>query len=144
MSWSNCSRCGKAYTRISGGREICTLCLKEEEDNYSKIFHFLSSRPGATAQEISQETGVDLKEIYCYVRENRLRLVKTDTGFTCEACGIPISHGKICEICNKKLSEEIKKDINKNIQKAQKRPENPNKSTDPNYLKNYRDNINRN
>lgn len=54
--------------------------MKQEDDNYHKIFHYLSTRPAATAQEIAQDTDIDVKEIYRYVRENRLRLVKGDTG----------------------------------------------------------------
>lgn len=113
MSWANCTKCGKVFNQVPGGRDICLICIKEEENNYTKIFHFLSTRPSATAQEISQETGIDIKEIFRYVRENRLRLVKVDTGLYCESCGIPISQGKMCEKCIKTLSEELKNDIDK-------------------------------
>lgn len=113
MSWANCSRCGKVYNQVPGGRDICLVCIKEEENNYTKIFHYLSTRPSATAQEISQETGVDLKEIFRYVRENRLMLVKVDTGLFCETCGIPISQGKMCEKCIKMLSDDLKNDLDK-------------------------------
>jgi flagellar operon protein (TIGR03826 family) len=137
MSWENCSRCGKAYTRIAGSRDICPNCAKEEDDNYTKIFHFLSTRPSATAQEIAQETGIDIKEIYRYVRENRLRLVKADTGIVCESCGIPIAQGKICDKCRRVLSEEIKNDVDKTKEEKKKEPAKEDKR-DPKYLKNYR------
>lgn len=113
MKLANCSRCGRVYTSVPGGRELCPACIKEEDDNYLKIFRFLSTRPAATAQEIAQETGIDVKEIYRYVRENRLRLVKEDTGLTCESCGIPIAQGKICDKCRQKLAEDLKSDMDK-------------------------------
>jgi flagellar operon protein (TIGR03826 family) len=138
MSLANCSRCGKAYLSVPGGKDICPACIKEEDDNYLKIFHYLSTRPSATAQEIAQATEVDIKEIYRYVRENRLRLVQTDTGLQCESCGMPISQGKICENCRKQLSEEIKSDIEKFKQNSPKRPISGDGSRDPKHLKERR------
>lgn len=137
MSLANCSRCGKVFSRVPGGRDICPACVKEEDNNYLKIFHYLSTRPSATAQEIAQATEVDIKEIYRYVRENRLRLVQGDTGLRCESCGIPISQGKLCENCAKTLSEEIKSDLEKFRQNKQKTA--PNDAIrDPKYLKDRR------
>jgi flagellar operon protein (TIGR03826 family) len=137
VNLANCSRCGKVFSTVPGGRDICPACLKEEDSNYLKVFHFFSTRPSATAQEIAQETGVDIKEIYRYVRENRLKLVKMDTGLYCEGCGIPISQGKICEKCRQKLSEEIKSDIDKFKQiHHQSSPKDP--TRDPKHLKDRR------
>jgi predicted amidophosphoribosyltransferase len=141
MNLVNCSRCGKVCSPVPGGRDLCPACIKEEDDNYSKIFHFLSIRPAATAQEIAQETSIDIKEIFRYVRENRLRLVKGDTGLFCESCDIPIAQGKICDKCRQKLSEEIKSDIDKFKHGAKKEdPKRPDSGSppDPRYLKNRR------
>ncbi|HEY5039496.1 MAG TPA: MerR family transcriptional regulator [bacterium] len=138
MSLANCSRCGKVYLQVSGGREICPACIKEEENNYLKIFHYMSALPSATAQEIAQATEVDIKEIYRYVRENRLRLVKSDTGLFCESCGVPISQGKVCEKCRNKLSEEIRNDINKNKHARSTPPSKSQKTNGPKYLKDRR------
>ena len=98
----------------------------------------MTTRPAATAQEIAEGTGDDLMEIYRYVRENRLRLVKTDTGIRCESCGSPISQGKICEKCRQKLSLELKEDVDKFKQNMAKNNTKPTPSRDPKYLKNYR------
>lgn len=137
MSLANCSRCGRVFSHIPGGKDVCPACIKEEDSNYLKIFHYLSTRPSATAQEIAQATEVDIKEIYRYVRENRLRLVQGDTGLQCESCGIPISLGKLCENCAKMLSEEIKSDIEKFRQNKQKPAQNG-VVRDPKYLKDRR------
>lgn len=144
MNWANCSRCGRAFTRITGGRDLCQSCVREEEDNYTLVFRYLSTRPAATAQEIARETGVDIKEIYRYVRENRLQLVKNDTGLFCEGCGIAISQGKMCEKCFQKLASEIQNDIVKAKENRKEPAKNSPKShsrklkKDPKYLKNYR------
>jgi flagellar operon protein (TIGR03826 family) len=138
MSLANCSRCGKVFTFFSGSRDICQACIKEEDDNYLKIFHYLSTRPGATASEIAQATEVDIKEIYRYVRENRLRLVKIDNGLNCESCGMPISQGKICDKCRQKLSDEMKGEIDKMRQTKPKDPPLGREPRDPKYLKDRR------
>ncbi len=138
MSLANCSRCGKVFSFLPGSRDVCQSCIKEEDDNYLKIFHFLSTRPSATASEISQATEVDIKEIYRYVRENRLRLVKIDTGLCCESCGIPISQGKICDECRQKLSNEMKGEIDKIKQYKSKQTLSNKSPRDPKYLKDRR------
>ena len=137
MSLANCSRCGKVFSLVPGGKDVCPACIREEDSNYLKIFHYLSTRPSATAQEIAQATEVDIKEIYRYVRENRLRLVQGDTGLSCESCGIPISQGKLCENCAKTLSEEIKNDIEKFKQNKPKMSPKAN-NRDPKHLKERR------
>ncbi len=143
MTWANCSRCGKAYTQMTVGMNICQICAKEEDDNFTLVFRYLSTRPAATAQEIAQETGVDIKEIYKYVRENRLRLVKNDAGFFCEGCGVPISQGKRCEKCFRKLTIEFRNDITKTMENRKNSSENHSFSSrdpqkGPKYLKKYR------
>jgi flagellar operon protein (TIGR03826 family) len=137
MSLANCSRCGKVFPFVPGGKDICQACIKEEDDNYLKVFHFLSTQPSATAQEIAQATEVDIKEIYRYVRENRLQLVKIDTGLYCESCGIPITQGKMCENCVKQLSAEIQSDIDK-FKQTRKKIIKKEEINDPKYLKERR------
>lgn len=113
MSLSNCPRCGRVYMQVPGGTHLCQACIQKEEEDFKKVFQFFTEKPSATAQEISAETGVDLKEIFRFARENRLQLVKVDSTLHCEKCGAPIRGGKICDNCRKKLSEEIKTDIDK-------------------------------
>ena len=138
MSLANCSRCGKVFPLFPGSKDVCQSCVKEEDDNYLKIFHYLSTRPGATASEIAQSTEVDIKEIYRYVRENRLRLVKIEAGLNCESCGIPISQGKICDKCRQKLAEEMKGEIDKIRQHKAKEHGQNQEPRDPKYLKERR------
>jgi flagellar operon protein (TIGR03826 family) len=139
MNLANCSKCGKVYSPVSQDRTLCPACVKEEQDNFLKVFHFLASQPSATAQEIAQGTGVELTEIYRYVRENRLRLVKTDTGLRCETCGVPISQGKMCDNCRQKLSAQFKNDVDKFKQDRLKILPKAPELRDPKYLKKYRD-----
>jgi len=103
---------------------LCQSCLQKEEEEYKKVFQFMTSRPSATAQEIAAETQVDLKDILRFVRENRLQLVKSDPSLKCENCGNSILVGKICANCRKKLGENLKKDIDKMKRDIHKTTEN--------------------
>jgi predicted amidophosphoribosyltransferase len=113
VNLSNCSCCGRVFTRSPGGSDVCPACVKENDDNYHKIFEFFSRKPTSSAQEIADETGIDIKEIYRYVRENRLQLAKADGVVTCETCGIPIVTGEICDSCRGKLAQELRENIEK-------------------------------
>ncbi len=139
MNLSNCSRCGRVFSRSPGGSDICPACIKENDDNYHKIFEFFSRKPASSAQEIADETGIDIKEIYRYVRENRLRLARTDGVVICETCGSPIVTGKICDSCRSKLALELKENIEKYKLNRQK-PTNSFKKDgrDPKHLKDRR------
>jgi protein-arginine kinase activator protein McsA len=117
MNLTNCSRCGRIFDNYSKNNEFCPSCLKITEENYRKIFEFFDAQPSATAQEISEATGVEVKEIYRFVRENRLRLAKVDTGLKCERCGGPILGGKLggkfCEKCRSEFASDILKNAQK-------------------------------
>lgn len=108
MKLANCSICGKAFIRTSGGRDTCLPCAREEEENYSRIFGFFAVNPASTAKEISEVTGIDLEIILRYARENRLRFVKADNTIHCEACGEIIPCGKWCENCRGRLLGEVR------------------------------------
>lgn len=139
MNLSNCSRCGRVFARPPGASEICPSCVKENDDNYHKIFEFFSREPSATAQEIANETGIDIKEIYRYVRENRLKLLHSDGVVVCEACGCPIVVGKICDDCRFKLTQELKENLEKRRLERPKSPHSRNQETrDPKHLKDRR------
>ena len=138
MSLANCSRCGRVFTVVKGGRDICPACVKEEDEHYLKVFHYLSERPAATAQEIAQATEIDIKEILRFVREKRLRLVQIDTGLNCESCGIPITQGRFCEKCLQSLATELKNDLDKTRQQRKADISSKKGDADPKYLKERR------
>lgn len=137
MKLANCSRCGRVFSFVPGTRDICPACIQLEDDHFLKVFHFLTQQPSATAPEIAEATGIDIKEILRFVRENRLRLVRMDPSLTCESCGNPISQGKICDNCAGKLSAEMRQEVTKTKQNPPKTgPAEP--SRDPKYLKDRR------
>jgi hypothetical protein len=117
MNLKNCSQCGCMFTPSLRGNEFCPDCLKQSEENYRKVFEYFKAEPEATAQQISDATGVDVKEIYRFVRENRMRSVKVNTGRICGKCGRPIYggklSGKVCDKCRVQTALDTRKDIHK-------------------------------
>ena len=117
MNLSNCSRCNRVFSKNVAGEEVCSACLKESEVSYRKIFDYFTSRPAATAKEIAEGTGVDIKEIHRFVRERRLQLAKVQQTASCEKCGGPIFggrfSGKLCDNCREKIATDLKKDFQK-------------------------------
>ncbi|HTA77652.1 MAG TPA: hypothetical protein VK791_10875 [bacterium] len=117
MNIGKCIRCGGMFAISTNGSEVCPTCARESEENYRKIFAYFASRPTATAEEISADTGIDVLEIARFVREKRLRTVKTDTGRNCQNCGAAIYggklSGKLCEKCRAALGSELQKNTMK-------------------------------
>ncbi len=117
MNLKNCSQCGRMFTPSLRGSEFCPDCLKQSEENYRKVFEYFNAEPAATAQQISDATGVDVKEIHRFVRENRLRSVKVNTGRICGKCSRPIYGGKLsgrlCDKCRVQSATDTRKDIQK-------------------------------
>lgn len=124
MNIGKCIRCGGMFAISTNGSEVCPTCARESEENYRKIFSYFANRPTATAEEISVDTGIDVIEIARFVREKRLRTVKTDTGRNCQNCGAAIYGGKLsgrlCEKCRGILGSDSQNNGSKNRSSASK------------------------
>ncbi len=102
----NCPKCGKLFSNDI--RPICDLCFKEEEEMFDKVRDFIKSNDSCTMAQVSEETGVSAKKIIKYIKEGRIEISKGMSGeIKCEACDKPISTGKYCEMCAKKISDEV-------------------------------------
>jgi flagellar operon protein (TIGR03826 family) len=103
----NCRRCKRIFMYV-GGPQICEDCKKQEEEKYEKVRLFLKDFPGATIQEVSQETEVETKLIYKFLKEGRLEISSTSPiALLCEQCGRRINSGRFCIDCSKKLANEM-------------------------------------
>lgn len=106
MNLKNCPHCGKVFADNSS-HKICPTCRQQEEENFMKVKEYLWDNPGATIDEVSQETGVERELIVKFVKEDRLSAEGIDFDFSleCERCGISITHGHYCKKCQQKLVE---------------------------------------
>ncbi len=118
----NCRRCRKIFMYSGTGPKICESCKKLEEEEFEKVRAFVREFPGATAQEVSRETGVPTQLIYRFLKEGRLEVSETSPiALQCENCGVRIKSGRFCVNCSKKLAADMirmGKTLNEAIQRS--------------------------
>ncbi|WP_159885428.1 TIGR03826 family flagellar region protein [Paenibacillus puerhi] len=105
LNVANCNRCGKVYMKNNYG--LCPACIKGIEAEYEKCLNFLRDHRQCTIQELSDETGVEMKQIMKFIREGRISIKNNpNMAYSCEACAAPIREGNICEPCRTRLMKE--------------------------------------
>lgn len=72
-----CQRCHKLLTYSYGSPSLCPECIDKDKDDYSKVKEYIQSHANTTVFEVSQVTGVNLKVIMQFVREDRVQIVDT-------------------------------------------------------------------
>lgn len=98
MELRNCPNCGKLFVYVT--KNLCPACAKKDEENFRNVKDYLYDNPGATIDEVSEETGVDTKKILEYLKEGRLILKQNNASIlSCESCGKPILTGRFCKNC---------------------------------------------
>lgn len=106
LNVENCKRCGKIYIKNNFG--MCSSCVKDIETEYEKCLQFLRENRTCTIQELSDGTGVDMKQIVKFIREGRIS-IKDNPNMTyeCDICGTPIRKNNICDNCRTRLVKDI-------------------------------------
>jgi len=108
LNIANCPRCGKIYSR--GIRDVCNSCHKEIEQEYEKCVEYLKENRGATIYEVSDATGVTVRQITKFIREGRISMVGTpNLSYPCESCGTLIRQGNLCDECRTRLTKQVRK-----------------------------------
>jgi len=108
LNIANCPRCGKIYNR--GISDVCFSCQKEIEQEYERCVQFLRDNRGATIYEVSDATGVSVRQITKFIREGRISMMGTpNLSYPCESCGTLIRQGHICDDCRARLTKQVKR-----------------------------------
>ncbi len=112
MSIINCPKCGRLFSNEIGA--ICKSCFDEEEKIFEEVRLYIKEHPDSRMGEVSDATGVSAKKIIRYIKEGRLEISKGMVGeVKCDSCGKPITTGKFCSDCIKKISNDVKDTIRK-------------------------------
>jgi flagellar operon protein (TIGR03826 family) len=107
LDFRYCSRCGRLFARTISS--TCPSCLKEIEEEYQRCYHYLREHKGCTLQELSEETGVSIRQITKFIHEGRISLSDApNLGYPCDSCGKLIREHRLCAECRDKLSKEMK------------------------------------
>lgn len=73
-----CQRCHKLLTYSYGGlTSLCTECISKDKEDYRTVKEYIQSHTNTTVFEVSQVTGVSLKVIMQFVREDRVQVIDT-------------------------------------------------------------------
>lgn len=102
MNIANCPRCGKVYAK--GFNEVCPACTKEIDKEYELCSNYLRENRGAAITELSDATGVSIRQITKFIREGRISMMDApNMSYPCESCGILIQANNLCDNCRKRL-----------------------------------------
>ena len=108
MGIINCKKCGRIFAE--DGFDFCPICRNNEDEIFKKVKDYLYEYPGASIQQVSEETGVGTKKILKFLREGKLE-IKDDSPnliLDCERCGKPIKTGRFCDKCVVEMQKEFK------------------------------------
>lgn len=119
MNVANCPRCGKIY--VKGFAEMCPNCLKDLEQQYEKCLKYLRENKGITINDLSEATGVAIKQITKFIRDGRISIMHApNMSYPCEVCGTLIRENTICESCRSKLVKDVRNNAEDEKRKQEK------------------------
>lgn len=106
MNLANCPRCGKLFA--NNFRDICPSCIREIEEEYEKCLKYLREEKLATIQDVSDGTGVSIRQITKFIREGRISIANNpNLMYPCEVCGVLIREGNMCDSCRSRLTRDL-------------------------------------
>ena len=118
MELRNCAGCDRPF--LYAGNELCPDCLRKEQKEFEKVYHYLRDNPNASIHQLCEDTGVDEKLVLKFLRQGRLQLAEASYLLQCEFCGQPITTGRICLECARSIQGSI---ASSGVKKEQQTPE---------------------
>ncbi|MUT65022.1 TIGR03826 family flagellar region protein [Paenibacillus sp. NEAU-GSW1] len=104
----NCPRCGRIFAKHF--RDVCPSCLKDIDKEYELCSTYLRENKGAIITELSESTGVSIRQITKFVREGRISLLNApNLSYPCEVCGTLIRESNLCDNCRTRFQKDAKK-----------------------------------
>ncbi|MHA6481287.1 TIGR03826 family flagellar region protein [Paenibacillus sp. strain BS8-2] len=105
MNLDNCPRCGKLFAK--NFRDVCPVCIRDIDKEYQLCSDYLRQYKGAMIGELSDQTGVSIKQITKFIREGRISMVNApNLSYPCESCGTLIRESHICDECRARLVKD--------------------------------------
>lgn len=106
MNIDNCPRCGRLFVKNPMG--ICQPCIKELEHQYEICVNYLREHRGTNIQELSDATGISIREITRFIREGRISIANApNMMYPCEVCGTLIRESHMCDNCRNRLRKDL-------------------------------------
>ncbi|OMF35840.1 flagellar protein [Paenibacillus sp. FSL H8-0548] len=107
MNLDNCPRCGKLFAKHF--RDVCPSCLREIDNEYQLCADYLREFKGSIITEVSEATGVSIKQITKFIREGRISIINApNMSYPCESCGTLIREHHLCDECRNRIDKDKK------------------------------------
>ena len=108
MDVRNCRRCRKIFN-YSMGPIYCMQCRQAMEEEFQVVKKYVQDNPGSDIRMVSEACDIDPAQIKQWVREERLYFTEgSNTGISCEHCGMMIQTGRFCERCKAEMSNSFR------------------------------------
>ena len=119
MGLANCKECGKIYMETAAG--LCPDCYRAEEENELAVSRYLRDHPRSSVSDIHEATGVPEKTILKMIKKGRITGAD-NIAYPCETCGRPITEGRVCQECGRRVLDQIKGEPKPAAQYQPRRP----------------------
>lgn len=107
MNLDNCPRCGKLFAK--NFRDVCPVCIRDIDAEYLLCANYLREFKGSIITEVSDATGVSVKQITKFIREGRISIVNAhNMSYPCESCGTLIREHHLCDSCRQRIEKDKK------------------------------------
>lgn len=111
MNVRNCRRCRKIFN-YSMGPIYCMPCKQELEKEFQIVKKYVQENPGSDIRMVAEACEIDPSQIKQWVREERLYFTEgSNTGISCERCGVMIQTGRYCNRCKSEMTNNFKSAI---------------------------------
>lgn len=92
------------------GPRLVLAGTDEDNELYKKVRDYVYDHQGASAAEVSLETGVPTSIILRYLKEGKIHLSENQRTLltTCKMCSIVIERGTMCKECREKRDKNLK------------------------------------
>ncbi|WP_240762249.1 flagellar protein [Paenibacillus thalictri] len=82
--------------------------MRQVDDEFQKCYSFLRLNRKATTEELCSATGVGIKQITLFIKDNRLPVIDyPNLTYACNSCGAPIRRHQICVPCGMRITAEV-------------------------------------
>ena len=104
MEVRTCKNCKKMFNYISG-QPLCPVCRDLFEKKFQEVKAYIRETPGCSVAAVADAMDVSPNQIKQWIREERLQFSDAaSSGIFCEQCNAPITGGRFCEACKKKMA----------------------------------------
>ena len=128
MNVRYCRKCGRIFNYVAGPH-ICPACREAQEADFQRVKAYIVDNPKSTIKQVAEDCEVEVAQIHQWLREERLSLTEgSGIVLQCESCGAPITCGKYCDECRRKLSTGLSNAVR--TQQAAPEPEKRKRDSD--------------